>query len=120
MSSSRKLPQWKAYILLIGTIDLIAEMGIPSDYDNSRLTEAYETIIAVCKKAGIWVGVRGLHSCLDLVQKFCEMGADWMMAATDGPLSLAGATARAKDVAVLNSKVVKSRQIDETDVGNKA
>lgn len=120
MSSSRKLPQWKAYILLIGTIDLIAEMGIPSDYDNSRLTEAYETIIAVCKKAGIWVGVRGLHSCLDFVQKFCEMGADWMMAATDGPLSLAGATARAKDVAVLNSKVVKSRQIDETDVGNKA
>ncbi|THY65754.1 hypothetical protein D6C97_02332 [Aureobasidium pullulans] len=105
--------EWKAYILLIGTIDLIAETGIPSDYDNSRLTEAYETIIAVCKKAGIWVGVRGLHS----------SSVRWertVMAATDGPILLAGATARAKVMAVLNSKVVKSRQIDETDVGNKA
>lgn len=62
--------------LLIGTNDPTAEMGIPGDYDNPGLTEAYEKIIAACKKAGIWVGVRGLHSYLDLVQKFCEMGAD--------------------------------------------
>lgn len=62
--------------LLIGTNDLTAEMGISGDYDNPGLTEAYEKIIAACKKAGIWVGVRGLHSYLDLVQKFCEKGAD--------------------------------------------
>lgn len=42
------------------------------------------------------------------------------MAATDGPILLAGATARVKVMVVLNSKVVKSRQIDEMDVGNKA
>ena len=42
------------------------------------------------------------------------------MSATDGRFLLARATARAKVMAVLNSKVVKSRQIEETDVGNKA
>lgn len=95
--------------LLIGTNDLTAEMGIPGDYENPRLTEAYERTIAACRKHGKWVGCGGLHARLDLVEKFCAMGADWVMAATDGPLLLSGATKRAGEMSVLNEKVSASR-----------
>lgn len=91
--------------LLIGTNDMTAEMGIPGDYDNPRLTEVYEKTIAACKKHGKWVGIGGLHSRLDLVEKFCTMGARWVMAATDGPLLLGGATKRAGEMAQLNTRV---------------
>ncbi|CZT19049.1 related to 2,4-dihydroxyhept-2-ene-1,7-dioic acid aldolase [Ramularia collo-cygni] len=91
--------------LLIGTNDLTAEMGIPGDYENPRVTEAYRRTIEACHKVGKFVGCGGLHSRLDLVEKFCGMGVNWVMAATDGPLLLAGATKRATEMAVLNQKV---------------
>ena len=35
-------------VLLIGSNDLCAEMGIPGDFGNDRLAEAYGTMIAGC------------------------------------------------------------------------
>ncbi|WQF80373.1 Putative hpcH/HpaI aldolase/citrate lyase domain, pyruvate kinase-like domain superfamily [Colletotrichum destructivum] len=90
--------------LLIGTNDLTAEMGIPGDYENPRVTEAYQRTIDACNRHGKWVGVGGLHSRLDLVEKFCQMGARWVMAATDGPLLIAGATKRASEMASLSAR----------------
>ncbi|KAH6639839.1 HpcH/HpaI aldolase [Boeremia exigua] len=91
--------------LLIGTNDMTAEMGIPGDYENPRLTEVYEKTISACKKHGKWVGIGGLHSRMDLVEKFCTMGARWVMAATDGPLLLGGATKRADEMSQLSTRV---------------
>ncbi|RGP79810.1 hypothetical protein FLONG3_2124 [Fusarium longipes] len=91
--------------LLIGTNDLTAEMGIPGDYENPRLTEAYERTLAACKKHGKWLGVGGLHARLDLVEKFCKMGARWVMAATDGPLLMGAASKRGAEMAALNESV---------------
>jgi hypothetical protein len=99
--------------LLIGTNDMTAEMGIPGDYENPRLTEVYQKTIDACNKHGKWVGVGGLHSRLDLVEKFCAMGARWVMAATDGPLLLGGATKRAGEMAQLSARV-KEVGKDET------
>lgn len=96
--------------LLIGTNDLTAEMGIPGDYENPRLTEAYEKTIAACKKANKWLGVGGLHARLDLVEKFCAMGANWVMAATDAPLMVSAATQKANKMAALNDKIVEGRR----------
>ena len=39
--------------LLIGTNDLVAEMGIPGEYDSPILHEAYAKVIKACSKAGI-------------------------------------------------------------------
>ncbi|USP82063.1 HpcH/HpaI aldolase [Curvularia clavata] len=94
--------------LLIGTNDMTAEMGIPGDYENPRLTEVYQKTIDACNKHGKWVGVGGLHSRMDLVEKFCAMGARWVMAATDGPLLLAGATKRASEMQALSQRVTNS------------
>ncbi|KAM0259282.1 hypothetical protein ACHAPA_010849 [Fusarium lateritium] len=96
--------------LLIGTNDLTAEMGIPGDYENPRLTEVYERTPAACKKHGKWLGVGGLHSRLDLVEKFCRMGARWVMAATDGPLLMGAATKRGAEMASLNAAVKAEQQ----------
>jgi 2-keto-3-deoxy-L-rhamnonate aldolase RhmA len=101
--------------LLIGTNDLTAEMGIPGEYEDPRLTDAYAKTIAACKKANVWLGVGGLHARLDLVEKFCAMGADWVMAATDGPLLLSGATKRAGEMAALNQTVIQSRQASKSN-----
>jgi len=95
--------------LLIGTNDLTAEMGIPGDYENPRLTAAYEKVGAACRRNNIFLGCGGLHSRLDLVEKFCEFGVDWVMAATDAPLLIAGATKRASEMSALNQRVKSSR-----------
>jgi 2-keto-3-deoxy-L-rhamnonate aldolase RhmA len=90
--------------LLIGTNDMTAEMGIPGDYENPRLTEVYQKTIDACNKHGKFVGIGGLHARLDLVEKFCVMGARWVMAATDGPLLLGGATKRAAEMSELSQR----------------
>ncbi|KAK5694901.1 hypothetical protein LTR97_009492 [Elasticomyces elasticus] len=95
--------------LLIGTNDLTAEMGIPGEYDNPRLDDAYAKVAAACRKHNVFLGCGGLHSRLDLVEKYCEMGVNWVMAATDAPLLIAGATKRASDMAQLNERVARSR-----------
>ena len=44
-------------VVMIGTNDLCAEMGIPGDFGNDRLAEAYGTMIAACEKAGKFPGM---------------------------------------------------------------
>ncbi|KAF2207172.1 hypothetical protein CERZMDRAFT_102667 [Cercospora zeae-maydis SCOH1-5] len=44
------------------------------------------------------------HTTSDLVEKFYGMGANWVMAATDGPLLLSGATKRASEMSAINEK----------------
>lgn len=97
--------------LLIGTNDMCAELDISGDYDNPRLAEVYEKTIGACQKYGKWVGIGGLHSRLDLVEKFCAMGARWVMAATDGPLLLGGATQRATEMSQLSQRVKNTTSI---------
>lgn len=89
--------------LLIGTNDLTAEMGIAGDYENPKLEEAYVRTIAACNKHGKWVGVGGLHARMDLIERFCRLGARWVMAAADGPLLVSAATKKAAEMADLNS-----------------
>lgn len=91
--------------LLIGSNDLTAEMGIPGDYENPRFVAAYARTIAACNKAGIFLGVGGLHARPDLMEKYCAMGARWTMAATDGPLLMGAATKAAGVMADIHAKV---------------
>lgn len=106
--------------LLIGTNDLTAEMGIPGDYNNPRLTAAYEKVAAACRKSNVFLGCGGLHSRLDLVEKFCNIGANWVMAATDAPLLMAGATKRAAEMKELNARVQVASQKQAKVNGTKA
>lgn len=90
--------------LLIGSSDLTSEMGIPGEFDNPRVTAAYEKVIAACQKAGIFLGCGGLTSRPDLIQKFCEQGGiNWVMVAADQALLYGAAAQKAKFMADINT-----------------
>jgi len=88
-------------MMLIGTNDLTAEWEIPGQYDDPCVTAAYEKTIAACRRHGKHVGVGGLGSRPDLVEKFVRMGARYVSTGTDLGFLLAACTAKAKAVAAL-------------------
>ena len=46
-------------VLLIGTNDLCAEMGIHGDFGNDKVADAYGKMIAACKKHNKFPGMAG-------------------------------------------------------------
>jgi 2-keto-3-deoxy-L-rhamnonate aldolase RhmA len=80
-------------VLLIGTNDLCAEMGIPGDFGNERVAEAYKTVIAACKQHGKYPGMGGVYS-EALLPRYIELGSRFILAGQDGSFLTAGATQR--------------------------
>jgi 4-hydroxy-2-oxoheptanedioate aldolase len=70
-------------MLLVGSNDLCAEMGITGQFDNPRLEAAFERSIAAARKVGKHVGIGGLASRDDLMAKFVRMGARYVSTGTD-------------------------------------
>jgi 2-keto-3-deoxy-L-rhamnonate aldolase RhmA len=70
-------------MLLIGSNDLCAEMGINGQYDHPRLRDAFARSIAAAARAGKHVGIGGLASRDDLMTSFVQMGARYVSTGTD-------------------------------------
>lgn len=85
-------------MVMIGTNDLTADMGIPGQYDHPRVREAYAHTIETCRKYGKHCGVGGLSSRPDLVTEFVKMGARYVSTGTDIAFLLAACTANARQV----------------------
>jgi 2-keto-3-deoxy-L-rhamnonate aldolase RhmA len=85
-------------LVLIGTNDFLADLGRPGEYDHPKVHEVYERTIAACRRHGKHVGVGGLGSRPDLVQKYVSMGARFVSTGTDLGFLLAACTERAKQV----------------------
>ena len=90
-------------MVMIGSNDLTADMGIAGQYDHPRLKEAYARTIEICKKYGKFCGVGGLSSRPDLVAQFVSMGARYVSTGTDLAFLMAAATEKAQKVNVLNT-----------------
>jgi 2-keto-3-deoxy-L-rhamnonate aldolase RhmA len=88
-------------MLLIGTNDLTSEWGVPGQYDDPRVAAAYERTIAACRANGKHVGIGGLGSRPDLVERFVRMGARFVSTGTDLSFLMAACTGKAKAVASL-------------------
>ncbi|WP_188408806.1 HpcH/HpaI aldolase family protein [Agaricicola taiwanensis] len=85
-------------MVLIGTNDMMADMGIAGQFDHPRVREAYERALAACRRHGKYLGVGGLSSRDDLVAEFVRMGARYVSTGTDVGFLLAEATKRARQV----------------------
>ena len=85
-------------MVMIGSNDLLADWGLPGQYDHARLREAYAKTIAACRKHGKHVGVGGLSSRPTLAADFVRMGARYVSTGTDLGFLLAAASAKAKEV----------------------
>jgi 4-hydroxy-2-oxoheptanedioate aldolase len=80
-------------VLLIGSNDLCAEMGIPGDFGNDRLAECYAKMIAACKKHHKFPGMAGIYN-EKIMPRYIEMGARFILSGQDASFMMAGAQSR--------------------------
>ena len=80
-------------VLLIGTNDLCAEMGIHGDFGNERVTEAYRIMIAAARKYRKFPGMAGIYN-EALMPRYIEMGARFVLGGQDAAFLAAAAAQR--------------------------
>lgn len=80
-------------VLLIGTNDLCAEMGIHGDFGNDRVADAYGKMIAACKKHDKFPGMAGIYN-ETIMPRYIGMGARFILSGQDANFMMAGAQAR--------------------------
>ncbi len=80
-------------VLLIGTNDLCAEMGIHGDFGNDRVADAYSKMIAACQKHNKFPGMAGIYN-ETIMPRYIAMGARFILSGQDGQFMMAGATSR--------------------------
>ena len=80
--------------LLIGTNDLCAEMGIPGQFTDPKVEDAYRTVVAACAKHGKHPGMGGVYE-PKLMEKYIGLGMRFILSGSDLSFLMAGARARA-------------------------
>jgi len=80
--------------LLIGTNDLCFEMGIPGQFNDPKVKDAYTRVIAACRKHGKFAGMGGMYT-PELLERHIAMGVQLILSGSDFSLLMQGATARA-------------------------
>src|SRR3984893_4724934 len=85
-------------MVMIGTNDLLADWGMPEQYEHPRVREAYAATIAACRRHGKHVGIGGLASRPKLVEEFVRMGARYVSTGTDLAFLIGACAQRAKQV----------------------
>ena len=88
-------------VLLIGTNDLCAEMGIHGDSGNSKIVEAYQQVAAVCRKHNKWLGLGGVYD-EPIMQRYIAMGARFILSGNDISFLIASAKSRTNFLRKIN------------------
>jgi len=81
-------------VLLIGTNDLCAEMGIHGQFADPRVEAAYATVIEACRRHGKFPGMGGVYE-PKLMQKYIGMGMRFILAGSDFSFLMAAGRERA-------------------------
>ena len=84
-------------VILIGTNDLCMEMGIPGEYDNLKIKEAYKKVIKACAKHGKTPGMGGVYN-EDLMSEYIGMGMKFILSGSDLSFMMNSATQRSKNL----------------------
>jgi 2-keto-3-deoxy-L-rhamnonate aldolase RhmA len=88
-------------VLLIGSNDLTAEMGIPGQYTHEKVIAAYERMIAAARMHGKSAGMGGIYENA-LMEKYIRMGVRMVLGGGDIGFLMAAAKARAGFLAGLD------------------
>ncbi len=81
-------------MILIGTHDLTAEMGILGQFGHERFAEAMRTAAAACRKHAKVMGIAGIKD-LDLLADLVGLGVRFVSAGTDAGFFMEAAQAQA-------------------------
>ena len=82
-------------LLMIGTNDLCAEMGIHGQYGDPRVSDAYKKVIAACRKHGKFPGMGGVYE-PKLMEQFIGYGMRFVLSGHDLSFLMSGARERVK------------------------
>ncbi len=82
-------------VLLIGTSDLTADMGISGQIGHEKVQDAYKKVIAACNKHGKFAGMGGVYD-EQWSRTYIGMGARFLLGGSDQSFIMSAATARAK------------------------
>jgi 4-hydroxy-2-oxoheptanedioate aldolase len=85
-------------IIMIGTNDLCADMGIDGQFEHRKVKDAYLRVIEACRRHGKATGVGGLASRPKLIEEFVRAGARYVSSGADLSFILSAGAARAKEV----------------------
>jgi 4-hydroxy-2-oxoheptanedioate aldolase len=81
-------------VLLIGTNDLCAELGIHGQFASEPVVEAYKTVVAACKNHGKYAGMGGVYT-EELLSRYIGMGMRFILAGQDSQFVMAAGGQRA-------------------------
>lgn len=90
-------------ILLIGTSDLSATMGIPGQAGHPDIRRAYESVGAACARHGKVMGMGGVYD-ETVAPDYIRLGARFILGGSDHAFVMAGAGARATFLRRLNPR----------------
>jgi 4-hydroxy-2-oxoheptanedioate aldolase len=80
--------------LLIGTNDLCFEMGIPGQFNDPKVKDAYTRVIAACRKHGKFAGMGGMYT-PELLERHIAMGVQLVLSGSDFSLLMTAGRERA-------------------------
>jgi 2-keto-3-deoxy-L-rhamnonate aldolase RhmA len=87
-------------VLLIGTSDLSADMGISGQIGHAKVQAAYKSVIDACKKHGKYAGMGGIYE-ETWAKAYIQQGCRFVLGGADQMFIMQAATARAKFLAGL-------------------
>jgi 2-keto-3-deoxy-L-rhamnonate aldolase RhmA len=91
-------------VLLIGTNDLCAEMGLHGQFGHQRVADAYARMIEACRAHGKFAGMAGVREDA-LMERYIGMGARFVLAGVDLPLMMEAGKARTKFLRSLEEEI---------------
>ncbi|MEM9029576.1 MAG: aldolase/citrate lyase family protein [Pseudomonadota bacterium] len=90
-------------VLLIGTNDLCIELGIPGQYEHQMVIDAYQSVIAACRKHGKHPAMGGIYK-PETAAPYINMGMRMILCGSDLAFMMAGGRAAASGMrAAINS-----------------
>jgi len=84
-------------VILIGTNDLCMEMGIPGDYSNPKIKDAYYKVISACSKFNKTPGMGGVYDEV-LMSEYIDMGMKFILSGSDLSFMMASAKQKSKNL----------------------
>ncbi len=82
-------------VLLVGTSDLTADMGIAGQIGHPRVQAAYATLAEICRRHGKILGMGGVYDDTH-APAYMALGVKFVLAGSDHQFLMSAATARAE------------------------
>ena len=89
-------------VVHIGTNDLLAEIGLPGQFDHPRVAQMYQQVIAACERHGKHAGLGGVRDA-ELCKRYLRLGFRFMTTNSDLAFLLAGASQRTAELRKLSA-----------------